>query len=267
MSLHRKKSPDKIYDVPVVKKSSLRVLGILLDSGWNFTKHVDFLDRYFRVRANLLQLLRLRLNLGYRCLTNMALNLRNRLSFGTFFILQLSKFQYERLGSIWHRSLKKIFGFNRFVPTAHMCNFLGIETFAQYVQNWFAKWWLILTNFDLRNKFDEYFTWKTSEPAPKKNRYNFRVSTLFSNLMSTKRRKDEYSTVFKTIADGIEPKVEFLKGLGDIEIHQGKQELRKKQKIMRIYKILTEEQIKNRITEINETWFEKYYRKTGISKT
>lgn len=176
LSLNRRNMPGKIGDVPVVKNSSLRVLGLYLDGNWCYSKHVMYLKNYFKIRANLLKLLRIQLNLSYRCITNMVLNLRNRITFGSFYLLQLSRSQFSTVENMWNKTVKKAFGFSKLVSPENVCNFIGIQPLDNYLNYWFLKWYI--ANPHVAASFDTYFSWKESQPLPGRYRYNFRKSTL-----------------------------------------------------------------------------------------
>lgn len=240
LSLHRRNSPSKIADVPVVKNSSLRVLGIYVDGNWNLSKHVEFLENFFKIRGNLMQMLRLRLNLGFKCLTNMVLNLRNRITFGTFYLLELSSFQFTKLDKIWVKFLRKTFGFSKLVPGLNLCNFLGILDFKKYAGYWFAKWWITLVKFGKDSGFERYYDWKKAQPEPKKTKYNFRNSTLKKQAESVRKVTDCFGTVFKQIVDQIKPDIQFLHFFDASQVDLG-MELKKRYKSMRIYKILDDQ--------------------------
>lgn len=69
---------------------------------------------------------------------------------------------------------------------------------------------------------------------------------------------DTFSEIFKKIGDSIEWRVKYLRDLArDMPLEKVKIELKKKFKLMRIYKILEDDQIKNKISDINEVWYNK----------
>merc|ERR1719220_1513054 len=78
----------------------LRILGVIFDSRFNFSWHVDRVVNYMKIRANALRSLR-KLGLSDKCLKAAALCLRAKITFGLFHLMIISKTAFARLEKAW----------------------------------------------------------------------------------------------------------------------------------------------------------------------
>lgn len=259
MSLFRKKKIEKIAGIKTVK--SCCSLGVMIDSNWSYSGHVEYLEQYVKRRAGLIRALRLRLGFSYKALTSIVLCLRNRLTFGTFFLLELSFSLFRRLESAWARLVRAAFGALRLIPFRELFNFCGLAAWNDYAIYWFAKWQFKLRSLNLTSKVDRCHKWSvdTGSGGEGQVRYNFRSFTLMKLFLSKKKEADKYEDWLKDFTGKVWEKFEFLEGLqarSGSKIDE-KFELKKRMKLTRVHKILDNETIQTRIKEMNEKWYEK----------
>ena len=121
-----------------IEKSAFKSLGIHIDTGFNFSKHVTKLEEWVKRRCNILRLLRNKLKFSTKSLIQVIKSWRIKLIFGSFWILNLAESNLNRLRSCFIRLTKAAFGFNKLVDPKAMLDAVGIPSLECYLDYWFS---------------------------------------------------------------------------------------------------------------------------------
>lgn len=252
--LHRKTETTTKFSCTI--STEAKTLGIHFDNNLNFAAHTSRTVSFLKIKGYILSQLRTKLNLSFRCLTNIMKCYRNIVFSSGFFVLLLSSHQFKRLSISLDKMTKSCFGSSRLVPSSVLHEVCGSPSAEKLVTYWSA-----LRRYEYKfTKYQHVFDLALHERA-KASQVGvprvLRPSTIQSRNNSVAKRTRWPEKVFEWIEKS-EYATKILKNMPKNVICY-KTYLKKNIFDIDLYKIHQDKTIKKIIRNLNE----KYYAKFG----
>ena len=113
--------------LPYRRTRSTRMLGVRLDDKMRFSSQVEKLELWTRTRARVLWKMS-KLGLHEAMKFRILASLKNSLLFGFWWLLFVSKTNFDRVEGFWNKLVKSIFEVNRPVPPDKLMDTLGLHS-------------------------------------------------------------------------------------------------------------------------------------------
>lgn len=220
----RKQPPSDV--ACTVETNALKSLGIWIDSRFTFNKHVDELEKWTKIRCNILKMLRYRLKFSYKSLFTVVKCWRIKLLFGSSWLLNLADSNMKRISNCFTKLVKAAAGLTRLVSTETSLKTCGLPSFDRYLEYWFT-----IKQFESRHTDSGIFnSARAFRDTVRPSSYNRRESTAQKSELSIQKQSaypnqtfkwlksfDEWRPFLENIVDG-EYKMALKKRMFDTEI-------------------------------------------------
>lgn len=254
--LHRKSESKTKFSCSVATEA--KTLGITFDQNLNFASHASKTAQFFKIKGYILSQLRNKLNLSFRCLTNILKCYRNSLLSSGTFILLLSCHQFNRLSICLNKMTKSCFGFSKVVPAGAIHQACGTPS-AEKLVSYLAA----LRRYEYKNsKYDHVFDRALHDRARAsqvKIPRNLRSSTVKKREDTLARKTCWPEKLFEWIRKAENPS-KILKNMPKYVVSY-KQHLKKQFFDTDLYKIHQDTTIKKIVTDLNEKYYKKFVSK------
>lgn len=142
------------------------------------------------------------------------------------------------------------------MPFKNVNDFCGILDFRNYAITWFTKWQYNLNKLGFKSKIDRFLTWSTENYSREgTTRYNLRSSTVAQSNLTVKNQIS-FGEITRDLSPEINDNLVWLKGREvNNEILIVKFELKKRNKAVRVYKILDDDRIRQHVERFNADWY------------
>ena len=189
--IHRKSEPPTNFALADSTVQSFRCLGVTFQSNFNFNLHVLYLQKWIKTRTSIIRILRSKLSLSTDVLLRVAQTYRAKVLYGSFWLLVLSKSQFDTLSCSIMGLFRAVAGFNKMVPTETVLEFLGLDSLSTYFCYWLATRSAdakVTGQFDI---FNIYLLEPESNELPisPRHSYNLRQSTVRATSSSKSESK------------------------------------------------------------------------------
>ena len=180
--------PDGFALKPAVTNVS-KMLGVYVDSNFNFQYHAAYLRRWLKVRTTILRRLRVQLGVSADVLIRVCQCYRSKICFGTWWSMAASDTTLASLDTAFSRCVRASLGFSKLVPSKVVHEFSGISSLKDYLPYWGASRSVLdymRDNFDI---IDEYMAKDLVTTTPS---YRVRASTTKKTLESKIRATSKF---------------------------------------------------------------------------
>ena len=150
---------NKTEILELFKKSeskAVRVLGLYYDTNLTFMTNMRMIKKWLNPRLNYFVVMRgfLKDKYNFAVWRRFAHHLRSRICFGIWHLCLLSEEAFYKYEKCWLQSIRKIFGFNKLVPSKEIFNFSGFAPLSDYMKYILAYRTITYENFNFSSIFD-----------------------------------------------------------------------------------------------------------------
>ena len=162
--------------------SDFRCLGVTFQANFTFTKHVQNLQRWLKIRTSIIKILQFRLSISTDVLIRVAQTYRAKIVYGSYWLLNLSKSLFSALNTSLNMLYRAVGGFTKLVPSSIVNNYIGLDSLEKYFHYWLVSRSVdchVTGQFDLFGLFVHSIQPENNElPDSPRYSYSFRSSTI-----------------------------------------------------------------------------------------
>ena len=174
--------------------NEFRCLGVVFQSNFTFTSHVQNLQRWLKVRTSVIKILQFRLSISTDVLIRVAQTYRAKLVYGTYWILTLSKSLFSALSSSLNMLYRAVGGFTKLVPASIVNSYIGLDPLEIYFNYWIISRSVdchVTGQFDLFGLFIHAIQPENNQlPDSPRYSYRFRSKTIAAQANNTTSPQD-----------------------------------------------------------------------------